>query len=166
MLLDGSADAFVFSTVHPSDRVILMESAGDVTIVSTPREVFESEAYQRIFNVPGNIPVELPWADTGYDEHVHLAGSDDGILRGRGTAFVTVVNEDMPYQLAYDLTSAAIETLDEFRASAPMAAHAGHGDLDPVHSGMCGNNPMRYHPGAIAAWEDHGYTVPDCAKPD
>ncbi|MCC0077455.1 MAG: C4-dicarboxylate ABC transporter substrate-binding protein [Rhodobacter sp.] len=166
MLLDGSADAYVFSTIHPSERVILMESAGEVNVISVPRETFESEAFQRIFQMPGNIPIIIDWADTGYDEHVHLLGSDDGVLRAMGTAFATVVNENMDYQLAYDLTTAHIETLDRFRASSPQAAHAGHGIVDQTLSGFCGNNLLRYHPGAVAAWEDHGYDIPDCAEPE
>jgi hypothetical protein len=30
---------------------------------------------------------------------------------------------------------------------------------------MCGPSPVKYHPGAVRAWEEAGYTVPDCAKP-
>jgi hypothetical protein len=71
----------------------------------------------------------------------------------------------MDYQLAYDLTAAHIETLDRFRASAPMAMHAGHGIVDQRLSGFCGNNQLRYHPGAVAAWQDRGYDIPDCAEP-
>jgi len=166
MMTDGSVDAFVFPTNHPSDRIILMQAAGDVNVISVPQDVFESEAFQRIFQVPGNIPIEWNFADFGYDEHVHLLGSEDGILRGMGTAFATVVNAAMDEQLAYDLTSAHIETLDELRAAAPQAPSSNHGDLDPVRSGFCGNNQLRYHPGAVRAWEDHGYTVPDCARPE
>jgi hypothetical protein len=29
---------------------------------------------------------------------------------------------------------------------------------------MCGLNPLKYHPGSVAAWEEAGYTIPDCAK--
>tara|TARA_R110002072_G_C7907708_1_gene530095 strand:- start:17 stop:1078 length:1062 start_codon:yes stop_codon:yes gene_type:complete len=165
LLTDGSMDAFVFPTVHPSDRVILMQSAGDVVIVSTPREVYESEAYQRIFNFPGNIPIEIPVEDMGYSDGIRITQADDGIYRAMGTAFATVVRADMDYQLAYDLTAAHIETLDELRASTPYAANAGHGILDQRLSGFCGNNQLLYHPGAVAAWEDRGYEVPDCAEP-
>lgn len=164
MLTDGSVDAFVFPTTHPSERIIIMESAGDVNIVSVPRETFESEAFQRIFQMPGNIPIVLNFSELGYDDHVHLVNSDDGVLRGMGTAFATVVHKDMPYQLAYDLTAAHIETIDDLRASSPTAAHAGHGIVDQVLSGFCGNNQLMYHPGAVAAWQDRGYDIPDCAE--
>jgi hypothetical protein len=165
LLTDGSMDAFVFPTVHPSDRVITMQAAGDVVIVSTPREVFESEDYQRIFNMPGNIPIELNVEDMGYGDGVRIINADDGTYRAMGTAFATVVRADMDYQLAYDITAAHIETLDELRASTPYAANAGHGIVDQRLSGFCGLNQLMYHPGAVAAWEDHGYDVPDCAEP-
>jgi hypothetical protein len=29
---------------------------------------------------------------------------------------------------------------------------------------MCGLNPMKYHPGAVRAWEDAGFDIPDCAE--
>jgi uncharacterized protein len=164
LLTDGSMDAFVFPTNHPSDRVITMQSAGDVVIISTPREVFETEEYQRIFNMPGNVPIELPVAEMGYGEGVRIINADDGIYRAMGTAFATVVRADMDYQLAYDLTAAHIETLAELRSATPYARTANHGILDQRLSGFCGLNQLMYHPGAVAAWEDRGYDVPDCAE--
>ncbi|PWE30436.1 TAXI family TRAP transporter solute-binding subunit [Pararhodobacter marinus] len=164
LLVDGSMDAFVIPTTHPSDRVTLMASSGDVVVVSVPQETFESEAFQRVFQMPGNIPIEIEWDTIGYDDNVRLAESDDGILRGLGTAFADVVNVNMDYQLAYDLTTAHIETLDRLIASAPFARTGGYGVVDQRLSGFCGNNQLLYHPGAVAAWEDHGYDIPDCAE--
>ena len=164
LLTDGSMDAFIFPTVHPSDRVILMESAGDVNVVSVPKEIFEGEEFQRIFNFPGNVPIELNWDELGYSDSIRLTESDDGVLRGMGTAFASVVRADMDYQLVYDLTAAYIETIDELKATTPYAPFAGHGILDQRASGFCGNNLLKYHPGAVAAWEDRGFDVPDCAE--
>ena len=90
LLTDGSMNAFVFPTVHPSDRVILMQSAGDVNVVSVPKATFESEQFQNIFNMPGNVPIELKWDELGYSDGVHLKESDDGVFRAMGTAFATV----------------------------------------------------------------------------
>lgn len=164
LLTDGSMDAFVFPTVHPSDRVILMASAGDVNVVSVPKDIYESEAFQNIFNFPGNIPIELKWDELGYGDGIHLTESDDGIYRAMGTAFATVVHKDMDDQLVYDLTAAHIETLDELRVTVPYAKFAGHGILDAKTSGFCGNNKLKYHPAAVRAWEDRGFEVPDCAE--
>ena len=47
ILVDGSVDAFVIPLTFPSARVTTAQSAGDVTIVSTPKAVFESENYQK-----------------------------------------------------------------------------------------------------------------------
>ncbi|WP_323034771.1 TAXI family TRAP transporter solute-binding subunit [Pararhodobacter sp.] len=165
MLVDGSANAFVVPLPHPSERVIILNSAGNVVLVSTPRDIFESEAYQRVFNVPGNVPIVLPIAQLGYGDGVRVVSEDD-MIRGIGTAFAEVVHADMDYQVAYDLTAAHIETLDELRARAPYAANVGFGILDATSSGFCGANQLRYHPGAVAAWEDRGYDVPDCAEPE
>jgi len=29
---------------------------------------------------------------------------------------------------------------------------------------MCGPNPLKYHAGAAAAWEEAGFEIDDCAK--
>ena len=36
---------------------------------------------------------------------------------------------------------------------------------DTATTGMCGAMPLKYHPGAVRAWEEAGYTVPDGEKP-
>ena len=66
---------------------------------------------------------------------------------------------------AKGLTKAHIDTLERLRAKAPFAKHAGYGIVDAVKSGMCGPNPLKYHAGAVAAWEEAGYKIDDCAKP-
>jgi hypothetical protein len=67
-------------------------------------------------------------------------------------------------KLPMPLTRAHIETIEQLYAKALYARNIGLEDLDPVASGMCGLNPVRYHPGAVRAWEEAGYDVPDCAK--
>lgn len=60
ILVDGSADAFVIPLTFPSSRVTIALSGGAVSIISTPKDVFESEAYQKVFNAPENIPIIMP----------------------------------------------------------------------------------------------------------
>jgi len=48
---------------------------------------------------------------------------------------------------------------------APFMSTLNYGVLDPKVAGLCGANPLKFHPGAVRAWEEAGYTVPDCAKP-
>ena len=165
LLVDGSMDAFVVPLSFPSDRVTTMQSAGNVVIVSTPKDVFESDDYKRLFNAPGNIPIVVKWEDMGYGDGVRLV-SEDATFRGLGTAFAEVVHKDMSNELAKGLTAAYIASIDALKAKTPYAGNIGIGILDPELSGFCGANPVKYHPGAIEAWEEAGYTVPDCAKPE
>lgn len=165
ILVDGSMDAFVFPLTFPSARVTTMQAAGNVVIVSTPKEVFESEAYQKIFNAPGNVPIVVAWQDMGYGDGngVRLV-SEDGTFRGLGTAFSDVVHKDMDFDMAKALTAEYIARLDQLRAKTAYMKNVGLAGLDPKASGFCGINPIKYHPGAVAAWEEAGHTVPDCAK--
>ncbi|MEC3863141.1 TAXI family TRAP transporter solute-binding subunit [Mesobacterium sp. TK19101] len=164
-LVDGSMDAFVVPLTFPSQRVTTMMAAGNVVMVSTPKEIYESEDYQRVFKAPGNVPIAVKWEDMGYEDGkgVRLI-SEDGTFRGIGTAFADVVNKDMPFETAKALVAEYIRTLDGLRAKTPYMKNVNLAVLDPELSGFCGANPLKYHPGAVAAWEEAGYTVPDCAK--
>ncbi|MDF0595622.1 TAXI family TRAP transporter solute-binding subunit [Psychromarinibacter halotolerans] len=162
-LVDGSMDAFVVPLTFPSSRVTTMQAAGNVVIVSTPKDVFESDAYSKLFNAPGNVPISVAWEDMGYTDGVRLV-SEDGVFRGLGTAFADVVHKDMDFDTAKALTTAYIEAMDRMKAKTPYAGNINIGVLDADLSGFCGANPLKYHPGAVAAWEEAGYEVPDCAK--
>ena len=163
ILVDGSVDAFVIPLTFPSARVTTAQSAGDVTIVSTPKAIFESENYQKIFNAPGNIPLAVKWEDMGYGDGVKMI-SEDGIFRGLGTAFVELVTKDMSFELAKAITATHIATLDQLKAKSPFAPNIGLAQMDPKLAGLCGASSLKYHEGAIAAWEEAGYTIPDCLK--
>lgn len=164
-LVDGSMDAFVMPLAFPSQRVTTMQAAGNVVIVSTPKDVFESEAYQKIFRAPGNIPYVLEWDNMGYGDGngIRLV-SEDATFRGIGTAFAEIVNKSMSFDMAKALTAEHIATQDGLMARTAFMKNAGFAKLDEASSGFCGANPLKYHPGAVAAWEEAGYTVPECAK--
>ena len=163
ILVDGSVDGFVLPLTFPSARVTVAQSAGNVKIISTPKEIFESDNYQKIFNAPGNIPIEVKWEDMGYSEGVSMV-SADGVFRGLGTAFVELVHKDMSFDLAKAITATHIATLDQLKAKSPFAPNIGLAQMDARLSGLCGPSSLKYHPGAVAAWQDAGYTVADCAK--
>lgn len=163
ILVDGSVDAFVFPLTFPSARVTTALAAGNVRIVSTPRDIFESDAYQKIFKAPGNIPIVVEDMGYGNTPGVKLV-SEDGVFRGMGTAFADIVHKDMDFELAKSLTALYIASIDQLKAKAPYAPNIGIANLDPDASGFCGVSQLKYHPGAIAAWEEAGYSVPDCAR--
>ena len=163
ILVDGSVDGFVLPLTFPSARVTVAQSAGNVKIISTPKEIFESEKYQKVFNGPGNIPITVKWEDMGYGEGVSMV-SEDGVYRGLGTAFVELVHKDMSFDLAKAITATHISTLDKLKAKSPFAPNIGLAQMDARLSGLCGPSKLKYHPGAVAAWEEAGYKVADCAK--
>ena len=161
---DGSADAMVLPMSFPDPRVTAALASGNMTIWSVSKEVFDSEAFQNVGKLPGTVPVELPLSDMGYSEGVTVVSEDD-MFRGPGTVGADIVNVNMDFDLAKSLTAAFINNIEAiYHTKAPFMPGTWHGETDPAITDMCGNNPIKYHPGAVAAWEEAGYTIPDCAK--
>ena len=163
-ITDGSADATVLPILFPDSRITQALASGNMTVWSIPKDKFESEPFQKYLKAPGSAPFTLAAADANLGEGVTLV-TDDGTFRGLATIGGDLVNKNMPFELAKALTKAHIDTLDRLKAKAPFARHAGYGIVDVVRSGMCGVNPLKYHAGAVAAWEEAGYQIDDCAKP-
>lgn len=161
---DGSADLFVLPESHPSQRITSAQASGRVVIHSVPKDAFESEAFQRWAGSPGNAPVTIEGANLGYSDGVTLV-SEDGVWRGVNITAADIVHKDMDEALVKALVSEYIRTMDQLVAKTPFVKNMGIGVIDARLSGFCGPNPLKYHPGAIAAWEEAGYTIPDCAKP-
>lgn len=161
---DGSADAFVLPQAFPDPRVSAGLASGDMTVWSMPKDVFEGEAFAKVAALPGTVPVTIPVADAGYGDGVTIVSEDD-MIRGPGTVGADLVNVSMEFDTAKALTAAFINNIESiYHAKAPFMPGVWHGETDPALTDMCGNNPVKYHPGAVAAWEEAGYTIPDCAK--
>ena len=164
-ITDGSADAVVLPILFPDSRITQALASGDMTVWSTPKDKFESEPFQKYLRAPGSAPFTLPISDASLGEGGVTLVSEDDTFRGLATIGGDIVNMSMSFELAKALTKAHIDTLDQLKAKAPFARHAGYGVVDVVKSGMCGPNPLKYHEGAVAAWEEAGYVIDDCAKP-
>jgi len=162
--MDGTVDASVLPILFPDSRITQGVSAGKMTVWSIPKDKWESEGFQKYLKAPGSAPFTLAAADATMPDGAKLV-TDDGMFRGLATIGGDIVNKDMPFELAKALTQAHIETLDELKAKAPFAKNVGFGVVDVKKSGMCGPNPLKYHAGALAAWEEAGYKIDDCAKP-
>ena len=161
---DGSADAMVLPMAFPDPRVTAALASGDMTIWSISNEVFESEAFQNVGKLPGTVPFEMAVTDMGYGDGVTIV-SDDDTFRGPATVGADIVNKGMDFDLAKSLTAAFISNIETiYHPKAPFMPGTWLGETDPAITDMCGNNPVKYHPGAVAAWEEAGYTIPDCAK--
>ena len=163
-ITDGSADAVVLPILFPDSRITQAIASGNMTVWSTPKDKWESEPFQKYLRAPGSAPFTLSMSEASLGDGVTVVSEDD-TFRGLATIGGDIVNKDMPFELAKALTKAHIDTLDRLKAKAPFARYAGYGVVDIVKSGMCGPNPLKYHEGAIAAWEEAGYTIEDCAKP-
>jgi len=163
-IADGSGDGVVLPIYFPDDRMTQASAAGAMTMYSVPKEAYESEAFQRYLASPGTVGFEIPVAELPQQEGVTIK-SEDGTWRSPMTAGAVVVNSAMDFEKAKALTALMLNNLDAFENKAPYMRYVQLGKIDAADTGMCGPNPMKYHPGAIAAWEEAGFTVPDCAKP-
>ena len=161
---DGSVDAFVLPMAFPDARVGQIAASGSVTVYSIPKDVFEGERGQKYGKAPGVVMMRLPVEDGMLGPNITVV-SEDGIFRGYGDVGGDAVNVSMDEELAYGLTKAFLDNMDVYKAKAPFMSTSWVGEIDPPLTGMCGPSPVKYHPGAVRAWEEAGYTVPDCAKP-
>ena len=161
---DGSADAFVLPMSFPDSRVIAALASGNMTIWSMPVEAFEGEQFGKFTKRPGTVAVTLPISDMGWGADVNVV-SEDSNFRCPGTGGGEIVNLSMDFDTAKALTKAFLDGLEDvYLAKAPFMPNSWHGETDVALTDMCGLNPLKYHPGAVAAWEEAGYSIPDCAK--
>ncbi len=161
---DGSADAFVLPMSFPDPRISAALASGNMTIFSISNEVYESDAFKNVAKLPGTVRFSMPVSEMGYTEGVTVISEDDN-FRGPGTVGADIVNKNMDFDMAKALTAAFIENIETiYHAKAPFMSVTWHGETDVALTDMCGPNPIKYHPGAVAAWEEAGYTLPDCAK--
>jgi TRAP-type uncharacterized transport system substrate-binding protein len=164
-ITEGTSEAAVLPEYIPSDRPLQALSAGKMTFWSVPKDIWDSEEMQRLLAAPGSAPVEFTLEQMqSLGENATIVTQPDGIFRTRGSVGGNCVNAAMDEELAYQLTKAHIETLSEIYEKAPFARNIGLEALSAKDSGMCGPNPVTYHIGAVRAWEEAGYTLPDCAK--
>ncbi len=163
-ITDGSADAIVLPILFPDSRITQALAAGNMTIWSVPKEKWDSEPFQKYLRAPGSAPFTVSVDEAAVPKGAKLI-SEDGTFRGLATIGGDIVNKSMSFDLAKALTKAHIDTLEQLKSKAPFAKNAGYGIVDAVKSGMCGPNPLKYHAGAVTAWEEAGYKIDDCAKP-
>ncbi|MEM7545884.1 MAG: TAXI family TRAP transporter solute-binding subunit [Pseudomonadota bacterium] len=162
VIIGGEPDAVVLPELFPNTRISQIGAAGNVTAWSLPVSVYESEAMQKYMKAPGSAPAELQVADLQKalgDSWTFV--SEDETFRGMATIGGDVVHKDMDEELVYQLVKTYVATLDDLKAKAPFGDTV---NFDNPALGMCGLNPMKYHPGAVRAWEEAGYDIPDCAE--
>lgn len=161
LITSGEPDAIVLPELFPGSRLTNASSAGKMTAWSMPKEVYESEAMQKYMKAPGSAsfsaPVSELQAKLGSEWTIV---SEDDTFRGLATIGGAVVHKDMDDDLVYKLVTAYISTLDDLKAKAPYGETVG---FDNPMLGMCGANPVKYHPAAARAWREGGFKLDDCA---
>ncbi len=160
-ITDGSADAMMLPVTFPDNRITRSLSAGEMTLWSIPKDVWEGERMQKYIKSPGTAGIVFDLKDVAQQEGLTIV-SEDGIWRSPSTVGSEVVHKDMDFDLAKSLTAAVIAKKDVFLKKTAFMATTNVGT---VGLGLCGAVPVKYHPGAVAAYEEAGMTVPDCAKP-
>ena len=164
-MTDGSSDAMMLPIGFPDARITQALAAGNMTMWSVPKDIWDSEGMQKYAKAPGSAAYVGTLEETPMPEGVTVV-SEDGMFRGIATVGGDVVSTSMDEELAYQLTKVMLENLDAVYAKTPFMPNVGLGEIaDLSVTGMCGPMPLKYHPGAVRAWEEAGYTVPDCAKP-
>ncbi|MBD3662836.1 C4-dicarboxylate ABC transporter substrate-binding protein [Sulfitobacter sp. TSTF-M16] len=164
LIASGEPDAIVLPELFPGSRLTTAAAAGKMTGWSMPKEIYEGEAMQKYMVAPGSAPFTM-----NVDELSETMGDDwsfvseDDTFRAFATIGGNVVHKDMDDTLVYDLVSAYVATMDDLKAKAPFGNSVG---FDAPMQGMCGANPVKYHPAAARAWRDAGYEVDDCAVAD
>ena len=161
LVTSGEPDAIVLPELFPGSRLTSVTAAGKMTGWSMPKEAYESEAMQKYMQAPGSAPFTMPLAELSEkmgDDWTFI--SEDDTFRGFATIGGNVVHKDMDEELVYQLVSAYVATLDDLKAKAPYGNTVG---FDNPMLGMCGKNPVKYHPGAARAWREAGYELDDCA---
>ena len=161
IIASGEPDAVVLPELFPGSRLTTVAAAGKMTGWSMPKEVYEGEAMQKYMVAPGSAPFTMPIAElsaTMGEDWTFI--SEDDTFRAFATVGGMVVHKDMDDQLVYDLVAAYVDTMDDLKAKAPFGNTVA---FDEPMQGMCGANPVQYHPAAARAWRDAGYELDDCA---
>ena len=161
LISSGEPDAVVLPELFPSPRLTTPTAAGKMTGWSMPKAVYEGDTMQKYMGSPGS----APWTGKVADIKATMGEdwtfvSEDDTFRAFATIGGNVVHKDMDDQLVHNLVSAYISTLSDLMAKAPYGTTVG---FDLPMQGMCGANPIKYHPAAARAWKDAGFALDDCA---
>ena len=163
-ITDGTGDAMVLPVTFPDARIIRSLGSGSITVWSVPIEAWNSKPMQKYLKAPGIGPFVVDLNTVKPVKGLTIV-SEDGKWRSSATLGAEMVHTSMDFKVAKALTKVFLDNLDTYKKKAPFMRFTGVGETDPALTGMCGPNPTEYHPGAVAAWEESGRKLPDCAKP-
>ena len=145
---DGKFDVFMRTGTMGSAAVDQYGAAKQFRLLGIPEEVLGTEAWNDYLSTPGYAADTLPAGS--YSNQVN---NDEDLLATAYVMFLSV-HKDMDDDVAYQLTKAMFENLED--------AHAVNQGLTPLtleNAFVSLGAPL--HPGAIRYYEEVGATVPD-----
>ncbi len=144
-LRDGDIDAGFWSVGPPTSSILNLAATRDIRLVPlTEEEVTAATEVEPVF-APYTLSADLY---EGMDEPVPTISIPN----------VLVANAAMDEELAYQITKAMFEHVDEL-----IAVHPAANDTTVEFS--LSSTPIPLHPGAIRYYEEIGETVPDRLRP-
>jgi uncharacterized protein len=164
IFLDRSVDAAVRPGTNPDSNWPILLAAGNINVVSVPKAKFESPPWQKLINSPGRVGSVHPVSEFSHYGPTVKIISDDNMFRTVAEVAGEFVHKNMDKKLAKALTAAYIKSLPNLYKKVPFAKAQQFGRIDDATMGMCRAH-IKLHPGAVEAWEDAGYKVDACAKP-
>lgn len=164
-ITDGSADAMMLPITFPDNRITRSLAAGSITLWSVPKDIWESEPMQKYIKSPGTSGIVFDMKDLPLQKGLTIV-SEDGIWRSPSTVGSEVVHKDMDFETARALTTAMLNNVETYKNKTRYMSTTDIGASDVATTGLCGAIPLKYHPGSVAAFEEAGLEVPDCAKPE
>ena len=149
---DGKFDLFMRSGTVGSAAVDQFGSAKKFRMLSIPDSVLSTEAWAKYSSVPGRA-ADVVKAGT----YSNQSNNNVDVLASAYVMFVGV-NKDMSDDVAYQLTKAMFENLDD--------AHSVNSGLKPLtlENAFVSLN-AKLHPGAIKYFEEMGVSVPADLRP-
>ncbi len=164
LFLDGAVSAAVRPGTNPASYMPIYIAAGKINIVSIPIATTQTKGFKKFVKAPGNVAMVFPKKNLAhYGPGVNVISEDD-MFRTVSNTGGDVVSKNMPKALAKALTKAFIETLPDLYRKAPFARGQLFGIVDDAKMGMC-NAGVKFHAGAVEAWEEAGHKIAACAKP-
>lgn len=164
IFLDRSVDATVRPGTNPAAYMPVYMAAGKINIVSVPKAKFEGKVWQKFVNSPGNVPAVFPVSDMAhYGPNARII-SDDDMFRTVANGGGDMVHKNMDKKMAKALTAAFIKSVPDLLKKVPFAKGQLYGTIDDKKMGIC-NAGVKFHPGAVEAWQEAGHTVAACAIP-
>lgn len=148
---DGKFDLFMRTGTMGSAAIDQFGSAKKYRLVGIPQSTLSTDAWANYIKVPGRAADTLP-AGT----YENMANNGEDVLLSAYVMFVGV-HKDMADDVAYDLTKAMFENLDD--------AHAVSKGLTPLKldSAFVSLN-AKLHPGAIKYFEEKGVAIPESVR--